>query len=501
MSGLEAAIDGLLGILTLKSLAFMSLGVLIGSVVGFLPGVGGPTTLAIMLPFVMTMKDPMLVIAILVGMDAVGNTANSFTSVLISVPGGAGSQATILDGYPLAKQGQAARALSACFMSSLLGGFIGPIILIASLPILRPLVLSFGSPEFFVLTLWGLTMVAVLSGNAPVKGLTAAILGVLIATIGSDPKSGVERFAFDSAYLWTGVSLILVALGMFGIPEVIALATQKTSIAQDQELGEGFTQGIRDVFQNWWLVIRSAVIGAWVGFLPGLGSSVADWFAYANAAQTEKNTENFGKGDIRGVIAPESSNNAKEAGSYIPTLAFGIPGGTSTALILIAFITVGIKPGPAMLTTQLNLTFAVIWTLVLANVLAVALCMILTKPLAKACFLPFNTIVPLVAVFVFIGAFAANFSSFDLMALFVFSLLGFMMRRHGWPRPPLLLGVVLGNKMERYLWLSYARFGLSWLLRPAVIALFCLVFASFLFPYIKGRRERRQKAAVAVKPA
>jgi len=250
MSGLEAAIDGLLGILTLKSLAFMTLGVLIGSVVGFLPGVGGPTTLAIMLPFVMTMKDPMLVIAILVGMDAVGNTANSFTSVLISVPGGAGSQATILDGYPLAKQGQAARALSACFMSSLLGGFIGPIILIASLPILRPLGLAFGSPEFFVLTLWGLTMVSVLSGNAPVKGLTAAILGVLIATIGSDPKSGVQRFAFDSAYLWPGVSLILVALGMFGVPEVIALATQKTSIAQEQELGHGFKQGIRDVFKN-----------------------------------------------------------------------------------------------------------------------------------------------------------------------------------------------------------------------------------------------------------
>ena len=276
---------------------------------------------------------------------------------------------------------------------------------------------------------------------------------------------------------------------------MIALASQKTSIAKGQDLGEGFMEGIRDTLHNWWLVIRCAVIGAWVGFLPGLGSSVADWFAYAHAVQTEKNRENFGKGDIRGVIAPEASNNAKEAGSYIPTLAFGIPGGTSTALILTAFIAVGIKPGPEMLTTQLNLTFAVIWSLVIANVIAVALCMALTKPLAKACFLPFYTIVPLIAVFVLIGAFAAHFNSYDLVALFIFSLLGFMMRRHGWPRPPLLLGVVLGKKMETYLWLSYARYGFEWLYRPWVILLLCLVVASLVMPIIKERRERRQRTA------
>ncbi len=494
---IEAAIDGLLGILTFQSLAMMTFGVLVGSVVGFLPGIGGPTTLAIMLPFVMTMTDPMMVIALLVGIDAVGNTASAFTSILISVPGGAGSQATIIDGYPLAQKGQAARALSASFMASLIGGFIGPIVLIASLPILRPLVLSFGSPEFFVLTLWGLTMVAVLSGNTPVKGLAAGIIGVLIATIGLDPKSGTGRYDFDAPYLWSGISLIIVALGIFGIPEVMALASRKTSIAKSQDLGEGFMEGIWDTFRHWWLVIRCSMIGAWVGFLPGLGSSVADWFAYAHAVQTEKNKENFGKGDIRGVIAPEASNNSKEAGSYIPTLAFGIPGGTSTALILTAFIAVGIRPGPQMLTTQLNLTFAVIWTLVIANILAVAICMALTKPLAKACFLPFYTVVPVIAVFVFIGAFAAHFTNYDLVALLIFSLLGFMMRRHGWPRPPLLLGVVLGTKMETYLWLSYARYGLEWLWRPWVILLLGLVVLSLVMPIIKERRERRQKVATA----
>lgn len=485
----EAAVAGLESVLALNSLAMMSLGVLIGSLVGFLPGIGGPTTLAIMLPFVMVMKDPVAVIALLVGMDAVGNTASAFPSILISVPGSAGSQATILDGYPMAKRGEAARALSASFMASLVGGFIGPLILIVSLPFLRPLVLSFGSPEFFVLTLWGLAMVGVLSGNAPVKGLMAGIMGVFVATVGLDLKSGIERFSFGEPYLWEGISLIIVALGIFGVPECIDLASRKSSIAERHELGSGFMQGIFDVFQNMWLTIRSSAIGIWVGFLPGLGSSVADWFAYAHAVQTEKNKEGFGKGDVRGVIAPEASNNSKEAGSYIPTLAFGIPGGTSTALILVAFTAVGINPGPDMLTTQLNLTFAIIWTLAIANIIAVALCMVFAKPIAKCCFLPFYTIVPLILVFVFIGAFAANFNRYDLLTLMVFSALGFMMRRHGWPRAPLLLGVVLGTKMELYLWLSYSRYGADWLLRPAVIALIVLLLASVLYPIWQNRRN------------
>jgi putative tricarboxylic transport membrane protein len=488
----EAALEGLAGVFEPQALMLMTVGVLIGSVVGFLPGIGGPSTLAIMLPFVMTMKDPLLVIALLVGMDAVGNTASAFTSILISVPGSSGSQATIMDGYPMAKRGEAARALSASFVASLLGGFIGALILFASLPVLRPIVLAFGSPEFFILTLWGVTMVGVLSGNAPIKGILAGILGVLIATVGLDSKSAVERYAFGISYLWEGVNLVLVALGIFGIPELIDLATRKTSIAQRTELGRGFLQGIKDVFRHWWLLVRTSALGAWVGFLPGLGSSVGDWFAYAHAVQTEKNRENFGKGDVRGVIASEGANNAKEGGDYIPMLAFGLPGGTGSALILTAFVAVGIKPGPDMLTSQLSLTFAVIWTLVIANVMATALCMLFTKQIAKMCFFPFYAIVPPILAFIFMGAFAANFHSYDLTALMIFSLLGFYMRRNGWPRPPLLLGLVLGNKMEMYLWLSYTRYGFEWLLRPMVLFLILLTVGTVVHSILTGRRENKQ---------
>lgn len=491
---IEAAFEGLTQVLTPGHLGFMCIGVLLGSLVGFLPGIGGPSTLAIMLPFVMTMKDPYAVIALLVGFDAVGNTASAFTAVLISVPGGSGSQATVLDGYPLAKQGQAMRALSASFVASLVGGLIGPIVLLASLPFLRPLVLSFGSPEFFMLTLWGITMVGVLSGNVPLKGLLAGILGIFIAAIGADDKSGIERFTFDTNYLIEGIDLVLVALGIFAIPECIDLASRKTKVAETQELGSGFWQGAKDVFIHWWLTIRASAIGIWVGFLPGLGSSVADWFAYAHAIQTEKHKENFGKGDIRGVIACESSNNSKEAGDYIPTLAFGIPGGTSTALILTALIAVGINPGPEMLTTQLNLTFAVVWTLTIANIIAVAICLAFIKPISRMCFMPFYSLVPMILVFVFIGAFAANRSSIDLIALLGFSFLGFVMRRHGWPRSPLVLGLVLGDKMENYLWLSYGRFGFEWLARPGVLILAALLVISLLYPALQSWREQKVKA-------
>ncbi|MGZ9272563.1 MAG: tripartite tricarboxylate transporter permease, partial [Candidatus Binatia bacterium] len=421
------------------------------------------------------------------------NTASAFTAVLISVPGGSGSQATVLDGYPLAKQGQAMRALSASFVASLVGGLIGPVVLLASLPFLRPMVLSFGSPEFFMLTFWGVTMVGVLSGNVPLKGLLAGILGIFIAAVGADDKSGIERFTFDTAYLIEGIDLVLVALGVFAIPECIDLAARKTKVAETQELGEGFWQGARDVFRHWWLTLRASAIGIWVGFLPGLGSSVADWFAYAHAVQTEKHPENFGKGDIRGVIAAESSNNSKEAGDYIPTLAFGIPGGTSTALILTALIAVGINPGPEMLTTQLNLTFAVVWTLTIANIIAVAICLAFIKPISRMCFMPFFSLVPLILVFVFIGAFAANRSSIDLIALLGFSFLGFIMRRHGWPRSPLVLGMVLGDKMENYLWLSYGRFGFEWMTRPAVMIIAALLVMSLCYPMVQNWREKKRQ--------
>jgi TctA family transporter len=469
-------------------LFLMLIGILGSSFFAALPGIGVLLLITIVLPFAFTL-DPYPAIAFLLGIGAVSNTANTFPSVLISVPGSAGSQATIVDGFPMAQKGEAKRAFGAAFTASPLGGIFGAIVLLLSLPILKPLVLSFGSPEFLMLVIWGLSAVGVLSGNAPIKGLLAAIIGVMISTIGMDNKTGIERFSFGGEYLVDGISLILVGLGIFAVPEMIALAVRRSSIAETEGLGHGTWQGVKDTFANWWLVIRCSLVGVWVGVLPGLGSSVADWFAYAHAVQTEKNPERFGKGDVRGVIAPEASNNAKEGGALIPTIAFGIPGSTSLALMLVAFISVGITPGEEMLTTQLPYTMAMIVVLVVANIIAAGLAIGAAGQFAKLSLMPFYIIVPMTLILCVSAAYAAHYVWWDILTFLCFSVLGYVMKLFDWPRPPLLVAVVLGGQMERYLWLSNARYGWDWLLHPGVIAIFVLVALTLIVPVIRRRRR------------
>ncbi len=488
----DAAIQGLMGILEPWALFLMVAGVIVSSFFAALPGVGTLLVLTAILPYSLTLT-PYQAIALLLGIGAVSNTANTFPSVLIAVPGGAGAQATIVDGYPMAKKGEANRAFGAAFMASAVGGIFGAVILFVSLPVLRPLVLSFGSPEFFVLVVWGLSAVGVLSGKAPIKGLLAAILGVLISTVGVDEKTAIERFAFDTIYLWDGFNIVIIGLGIFAVPELIDLAIRRTSIAEGESLGSGLLEGIKDVFRNWWLVIRCSIIGVWIGVLPGLGSSVADWFAYAHAVQTEKNSENFGKGDVRGVIAPESSNNAKEGGALIPTIAFGIPGSTSLAIMLTAFISVGIQPGARMLTDQLHFTLAMVWVLVLSNLMATSIALGFSKAFAKISFLPFYVIVPMTLLLCVSASFSAHYAWGDLVAFLSFSLLGYLMKLFGWPRPPLLVAAVLGNKMETYLWISMSRYSFGWLLHPGVIVLLILVLLTLAFPILRKRKEGKEQ--------
>ena len=487
---LDAAYQGLTGILQPWTLFLMTAAVVVSSVLGAIPGIGGLLAITLVLPYVATLSA-YEAIALLLGIAAVSNTANTFPSVLIAVPGSVGSQATIVDGFPMAKNGEAKRAFGAAFIASAMGGVFGAFVLLASIPILRPLVLSLGSPEFLVLVIWGLSAVGVLSGNAPIKGFLAAILGVLIATVGTDDKTAIERFAFGGTYLWDGIDIVILGLGVFAVPELVDLAIRRGSIAEVEKLGSGLWQGIKDVFNNKWLVIRCSIVGVWVGALPGMGSTVADWFAYAHAVQTEKDPERFGKGDVRGVIAPESSNNAKEGGSLIPTIAFGIPGSTAYAIILVGFIAADIQPGARMLTDQLHLTLAMVWVLVIANVMGAGLSLGLSGTFARISLLPFYVVVPTTLVLCVAASFTANFSSGDLVTFLVFSLVGCLMKRFGWPRPPFIVAAVLGNQMERYLWLSIARFGFAWLLHPGVILLGLLIVITLGIPLLRQRGNQR----------
>ncbi len=490
----EASLEGLLMVLQPFPMLIMILAIILGSVVAILPGIGSVALLSMALPFAMALPPP-AAIALVVGIHAVANTASGLTSSLTGIPGSSASVATILDGYPMAKRGEGARAVGAAVWCSVMGGVFGALILTAVLPLMRPLVLAMGAAEMFMMTLLGVSMVAMLSGKAKMKGLIAAGLGIMIMMVGLDPKSGTERWVFGQAFLWDGIDLVLAVMGVYAMPEVIALAVSGTSIAGDApKMGRGMIDGVKDCFKYWFLTLRTSALGAVFGIIPGLGSTTIAWLAYGHAVQTEKNGT-FGKGDIRGVIAPEAANNSVDAGSYITALGFGIPTGTPIALILIVLIAVGIKPGPSMLTDQLPLTFSIIWTLTLANVIGGIGALALANPIAKMTFWPARVIVPVIVVLVYLGAYTANYAMSDFVLLIIFTALGFFMKQFGWPRAPMLLGLVLAGPMEKYLWIAAGAYGFDWLLRPGVIIIFLFIAGSaILLPIWQARQKAAEKA-------
>ncbi len=481
---LEAATTAFGNLMDPMRLLFLGMGVLMGLVLGAIPGLGGLVGLAIMLPFTFDM-DPFMAFALMIGLISITSTSDTIPSVLFGVPGTAASQATILDGHPMARKGEAGRAFGAAYMASMMGGLFGAIVLAVSIPVLRPIVLAFGSPEFFMMGMLGISMVAVLSGNAPFKGLIAGAIGLAIGMVGMDPQTGVLRWVFGQLYLWDGLPLVPVALGVFAIPEIVDLTIRGTRIADvPTDKMKGVIVGIKDVFRNWFLTLRCGVVGVWVGATPGLGASVVDWFAYGHAIQSEKGAaQSFGKGDVRGVIAPEAANNAKEGGALIPTIAFGVPGSASMALLLGAMTIQGLTPGTAMLTKHLDVTYTMIWSLAIANVFGTGLCLLLTNQLAKIALMRIHLLTPLVIVMVFLAAFQATRHYGDIWSLLCFSLLGWFMKRFSWPRPPLILGLVLSSIIENYLFISIARYGASWLLRPIVLIILGLIVFSLIYGF------------------
>lgn len=328
---MDAFFQALNSLLTFSHMTFLIGGVLLGLCVGILPGLGGIVGMTILLPVIYGM-DPHDAFALLIGMVAVIPTSDTFPSVMMGIPGSSASQATIMDGFPLAKKGEAARALGAAFTASLIGGLIGATVLTLIIPIARPLVLAFGSPELFMLALLGMSMVGVLSGDKPIKGILAAGIGLMIGAIGDAPAVTEYRYTFELDYLMDGIPLVIVGLGLFAFPEIIDLLIKGRAISETAELGKGWLDGVKDALRNKFLILRCSIIGVIVGFLPGLGGSVVDWIAYGHVIQTSKDRSKFGKGDIRGVLAPESANNAKEGGGLIPTFLFGIPGSGSMAV-------------------------------------------------------------------------------------------------------------------------------------------------------------------------
>jgi len=488
---LHSAAHALLIILDPTRMLYLFGGVCMGLSLGILPGIGGIAGTALLLPFTYNL-DPPTAFALLLGLGATTTTADPIAAILFGAPGHAASAATTLDGYPMTRRGEAGRALGASYMAALIGGLFGAALMAVALPILRPIILYIGSPELLGVAVFGISMVAVLSGNAPLRGLTAACFGMMLSMIGTDPQSGTLRWTMDTLYLWDGLPLVPLTLGIFALPELCDLAIGRMAVVQEGmalDTKTGMLLGIQDCMRHWFLILRCSWLGAAMGAIPGIGASVIDWISYGHALRTEKGaTETFGSGDVRGVIAAESATNAREGGALVPTVAFGVPSSAGMAILLGAFLIHGLVPGPEMLTKHLDITYSMVWSIAIANILGSGLCFLFSGQLAKVATLRYTLFMPGVLSLIYIGAFEASRNWGDVASLMFFGMLGWAMKHFKWPRPPLVLGFILGGVIERYMFISIQRYGIAWMLRPVVVVMFIMAGLSLLRPLLQDIR-------------
>lgn len=486
---LQAALAALGTFLDPVRLGLLLVGVLAGLAVGILPGLGGIVAVSVLLPFIFRL-DAATALATLAGALAVVYTGDVITSVLVGTPGSPAAAPTAIEGHALARQGQAARALSAAFLSSLVGGFLGIVGLTLAIPVARPLVMLLGSAELFMFTALGVAYAGSLLGRSPLKGLLAGLVGLLLGLVGPAPAAADFRYTFGQLYLLDGLSLEVLALGVFGLAEVVTLLARGGAIARQAALGGGWMDGVRDVVRHRWLLIRGSLIGVWAGVLPAIGATAASWMSYGHAVATTREREKFGKGEIRGIIAPESANNAATAGDLIPTLLFSVPGGPAAAVILGALYAYGIYPGPRLVQDHLDVVYVIVWSFALANIVGAALCFAISPALARVTHLPFAWVAPPLLVTMVVGAYQSTRHPGDLVALFLLGLLGWAMKRSGWPRAPLLIGFVLAKPMERYFWLAVKLHGWRWLAYPGVLVIAALMVLPGMVAVFRWWRSR-----------
>jgi putative tricarboxylic transport membrane protein len=490
--------EGFLRVMRPDLLLIMLAAIPFGLIFGLVPGLSGLTALAILLPFIYGM-EPLQGLALLLAAHAVIYTGGSVSAIILGIPGSPPNAATVLDGFPMARQGRGGEAMGAALASSGLGGIFGVLVLVAILPILEPIVLLFGSPETFFLALMGVAFIAVVGEGPMQKGLIAGALGIFLALFGYQSVTGVPRFWMGSDYLLDGFRIIPLALGLFAIPELIALSAKGRSVAHEADDSRiTFAQvkeGVRQVFRHPVLFFKSSAIGAVVGVVPGVGGETSPFVAYAAAKQTSKNPDEFGKGSIEGVIAPESSNNAKEGGALVPTLAFGIPGSTGMALLLGGFLILGLEPGPEFLKEHMDLGVGLAMVVAISNLLAAIVMILLARYIAQITHLKGHILAPLLLAVVVLGTFASKQNPMDVVYVFIFGALGYALKELNYSRAALILGFVLTNAIESSLHISLRSYGWSFWLRPVSLIIIALLALGIFWPMIKRRLAKRKRRA------
>ncbi|UCG65935.1 MAG: tripartite tricarboxylate transporter permease [Deltaproteobacteria bacterium] len=475
----EVFLQGALDLFAPTNFFALFVGVLVGLFIGLIPAIGAIVGISLLLPVVYVLS-PEVGLLFLIGLYSVVMTTGSIPAILMRVPGSPTNIVTTIDGYPMAQKGEGARALGAALTSSALGGILSVPMAMLMIPVIIPVVLAMKSPETALLILVGLSFLAVLGAGDKIKNLVAGFMGILVSLIGLQHSTGVYRYTFGSFYLIDGISILLLALGIFAMAELFDLFLKgKATIAAPEAVRIGrrdLFQGIKDVFHHWWLWLRCTVIGYAIGVIPGIGGAVAIFICYGHGVQSSKHPEQFGKGRVEGVIAPEAGNNSAVGGALLTTLGFGIPGDSVMAIILGAFLIVGIIPGSEMLTERLELSSMLIIGVALANIIAAVICIPLISTLAKVTIIPFKYLFSILLVVVMAAAPSVSRNIVDIFVLIPLGVFGLCMKRFGFSLPCFILGFVLGGLFEHKLWLSLKIHGVLFFLSSPI----CLVFIAIL---------------------
>lgn len=483
--------------LTLDVLLALLIGVIAGTIVGVIPGIGGLFVLALLLPFTYTM-DMYAAFALLLSAAAVVATSNTVTSVLFGVPGTAGGVAVTFDGHPMAKRGEADRAMAAAFVSSSLAGIFGVVVVVALLPVFRSIVVWFGPPEYFILVLIAVVLMAFSVREHKMRALIAGGLGLLVSLVGMDYTTGTPRYTFDYVYLWDGVQIVPAIIGLFALTEMLVLLRKniqaKKSSVKAASSWKGTMRGIRDVFIHWKVGLQSSLIGVGVGGLPGVGGETAQFLSYSQAQRTSKYGDRFGTGEVSGVIAADASSSSKDASSLVPTLLFGVPGSAQMALLLAAFLIFGVVPGPAMVDEQLDVTLFLLMILVIAHVSASILCLLLAGTFMRLVSLKPVYIATVVIVLASFGTYASTNHIGDVVTALVAGAVGYAMVSLNYSRATFIVGLVLGPVLQENLNLSISIHGATMLGRPAVITLILLAVVGMVWPKLRSLVKKGTRA-------
>jgi TctA family transporter len=472
-------------------------GMLSGLVIGMLPGLGGVAAVSILLPFVYAL-DAYAGLAMLLGAVSVVYTSDTITSVLVGTPGSPASAPTAIEGYALAKEGRAAEAMGIAFIASAIGGIAGVILLTLAIPVARPLVLLFGTAELFMLALVGLFFASSLVGGSRIKGLASGALGLALGTIGPAANAAEFRFTFGQAYLLDGLSLVVLALGMFGVAEVVSMLARGGGIAREPVKLVGWGDGVRDALQHRWLILRGALIGVVGGMIPAVGATASTWVAYGHAARSAKGRSRFGHGDVRGIAAAEGANNATVVADLVPTMLFSVPGGPAAAIFMGALYIYGYYPGPRFVVDHADVMFVIIWSCAIGSVGGAIICFLLTPWIARLTAIRFAIVAAPLLLVMLLGSYQATQHIGDLFILIVLGFLGWLMKRGGWPRAPALVGFVLAKPMEQNFWLALQLHDWAWLTRPAVLVISLLIVVPLAIQFARWLRTKyRARAAAA----